>query len=231
MTMVKRIAVDRGWGLIIDVQEFFLSQIDTSLRSKLETNIENFARLLGYFRVPMVATLERPVDQKGALPSEIAKHVSGNAKILEKDFFDLTKEKDCGSHCAPEKEAGHRGRLRNRCLRPAVLPRPSRSWLRRLRGGGARIFLIAERRRGDRQNEGRRRRVPDVQEPLLRADRGGGRLPPWRESPCGLRPFSWLEQVGLAAATPAPSGLASILRERPRARPGQDRVHDRERKQ
>ena len=100
MTMVKRIAVDRSWGLIIDVQEFFLSQIDTSLLSKLETNIENFARLLGYFRVPMVATLERPVDQKGALPSEIAKHVSGNAKIFEKDFFDLTKEKKIADYIA-----------------------------------------------------------------------------------------------------------------------------------
>jgi isochorismate hydrolase len=100
MTMAKRIAVDRCWGLIIDVQEFFLSQIDTSLRSKLETNIENFARLLGYFRVPMVATLERPVDQKGALPSEIAKHVSGNAKIFEKDFFDLTKEKKIADYIA-----------------------------------------------------------------------------------------------------------------------------------
>jgi isochorismate hydrolase len=98
--MAKRIAVDRCWGLIIDVQEFFLSQIDTSLRSKLETNLANFARLLGYFRVPMVATLERPVDQKGALPSEIAKHVSGNAKIFEKDFFDLTKEKKIADYIA-----------------------------------------------------------------------------------------------------------------------------------
>jgi isochorismate hydrolase len=100
MTMAKRIAVDRCWGLIIDVQEFFLSQIDTSLRSRLETNIKSFARLLGYFRAPMVATLERPVDQKGALPSEIAKHVSGNAKIFEKDFFDLTKEKKIADYIA-----------------------------------------------------------------------------------------------------------------------------------
>jgi len=48
----------------------------------------------------MVATLERPVDQKGALPSEIAKHVSGNAKIFEKDFFDLTKEKKIADYIA-----------------------------------------------------------------------------------------------------------------------------------
>jgi nicotinamidase-related amidase len=100
MTAAKRIAADRCWGLIIDVQEFFLSQIDKRLRSKLETNIKSFARLLGYFRAPMVATLERPVDQKGALPSEIAKHVSGNAKIFEKDFFDLTKEKKIADYIA-----------------------------------------------------------------------------------------------------------------------------------
>src|SRR3984893_9703255 len=100
MTAAKRIAADRCWGLIIDGQEFFLSQIDTSLRSKLETNLANFARLLGYFRVPMVATLERPVDQKGALPREIAKPVSGDAKIFEKDFFDLTKEKKIADHVA-----------------------------------------------------------------------------------------------------------------------------------
>jgi len=100
MTTAKRIAVDRCCGLIIDVQEFFLSQIDARLRSKLETNIKNFARLLGYFRIPMVATLERPVDKKGALPREIAKHVSSDAKIFEKDFFDLTKEKKIADYIA-----------------------------------------------------------------------------------------------------------------------------------
>ena len=100
MTAAKRIAVDRCWGLIIDVQEFFLSQIDTSLRSKLETNIKSFARLLGYFRVPMLATLERPVDQKGSLPKEIDKQLSGAAKIFEKDFFDLTKEKKIADYIA-----------------------------------------------------------------------------------------------------------------------------------
>jgi isochorismatase family protein len=100
MTAAKRIAVDRCCGLIVDVQEFFLLQIDKRLRSKLETNIKNFARLLGYFRVPMIATLERPVDQKGALPKEIDKYLRGVAKIFEKDFFDLTKEKKIADHIA-----------------------------------------------------------------------------------------------------------------------------------
>src|SRR6266436_1871136 len=65
MTMAKRIAVDRCWGLIIDVQEFFLSQIDKRLQ---------------------------------------AKHVSGNAKIFEKDFFDLTKEKKIADYIARLKQ-------------------------------------------------------------------------------------------------------------------------------
>jgi nicotinamidase-related amidase len=100
MTMAKRIVVDQCWGLIIDVQEFFLAQADKRLRSKLETNIKNFARLLGYFRIPMVVTLERPVDQKGALSKEIDKYLRGAAKIFEKDFFDLTKEKKIADYIA-----------------------------------------------------------------------------------------------------------------------------------
>jgi nicotinamidase-related amidase len=97
--MAKRIAADDCWGLIVDVQDFFLSQVDERFRCKIETNVKNFARLLGYFRIPIVVTLERPVDEKGALPAEIGKHVVA-AKIFEKDFFDLTREKDIASYIA-----------------------------------------------------------------------------------------------------------------------------------
>ena len=92
--MAKRIVSGDCWGLIIDVQDFFLSQIDKRIRSKIETNVNNFARLLGYFRVPVIATLERPVDEKGSLPEEIRKHVGAAAKIFEKDFFDITREEE-----------------------------------------------------------------------------------------------------------------------------------------
>jgi nicotinamidase-related amidase len=98
MTMARRIVPDDCCGVIIDVQEFFLSQADKRFRSRIKTNTRNFARLLGYFRVPIVVTLERPVDQKGSLPREINKHLSGLAETFEKDFFDLTGEKkirDC----------------------------------------------------------------------------------------------------------------------------------------
>ena len=93
MTMVRRIVPARSWGVIIDVQEFFLLQVDKRLRSRIETNAKNFARLLGYFRVPIVVTLERPVDRKGSLPEEVNKHLGDLAETFEKDFFDLTREK------------------------------------------------------------------------------------------------------------------------------------------
>ena len=98
--MVKRIVADRCWGAIIDVQELFISQTDKRLWSKIKKNINNFARLLGHFRIPIVFTLERPVDQKGGLPEEVSKNVVRAAKILEKDFFDLTREQEIAHYIA-----------------------------------------------------------------------------------------------------------------------------------
>ena len=66
--MARQIAPDRCCGVIIDVQEFFLSQAGKRIRSRIKTNTRNFARLLNYFGIPIVVTLERPVDQKGSLP-------------------------------------------------------------------------------------------------------------------------------------------------------------------
>jgi isochorismate hydrolase len=90
--MIKRIAPDRCWAAIIDVQEFFLSAV-ADHRFRIETNTANFARLLGYFRIPIVVTLERPIHQKGLLPEAIKTQLDGRAEFFEKDFFDLTKEK------------------------------------------------------------------------------------------------------------------------------------------
>jgi hypothetical protein len=67
----ERISRDRCCDTIIDVQGYFLSQIDNRLRTKLITNLQNFARLLGYFRIPVLVTFERPVALKGTLPSEL----------------------------------------------------------------------------------------------------------------------------------------------------------------
>jgi nicotinamidase-related amidase len=93
----KRIVAGRSCGLIIDVQGYFLSQIDRRLRARIKVNTGHFARLLNYFRIPTVVTLERSVEQKGTLPREIAEHL-GRARTFEKDFFDLCKEKPVRDH-------------------------------------------------------------------------------------------------------------------------------------
>jgi nicotinamidase-related amidase len=98
--MTKRVIAESCAGAIIDVQDFFLAQLTgREAREKMETNLVNFARLLGYFRIPILATLERPVDGKGALPDALSEQLAA-AKIFEKDFFDLTKEKKIRDHLA-----------------------------------------------------------------------------------------------------------------------------------
>jgi isochorismate hydrolase len=98
--MAKRIVPDRCWGAVIDVQDFFLAQLgNRALRTRIETNLLNFARLLAYFRIPMVATLERPVFRKGRVPQRLKK-LGETAQVFEKDFFDLTKEREIADHLA-----------------------------------------------------------------------------------------------------------------------------------
>ncbi len=98
MKAVKRIAADRCCGVIVDLQSFFLAQVDKRLRSRLKTNTSNLVRLLNYFQIPIVVTLERPIDIKGSLPKDIAKHLGDGARTFEKDFFDLCKDKKIKSH-------------------------------------------------------------------------------------------------------------------------------------
>ncbi len=92
--MAKRIVPDHCCGLIIDLQRYFLSQLDRHVRSEILANTENFVRLLGHFRIPIIVTLEKPLGQKGAVPKEIKNCLGELAEIVEKDFFDLCKEKD-----------------------------------------------------------------------------------------------------------------------------------------
>jgi nicotinamidase-related amidase len=106
VTMVRRITRDHCCGAIIDLQEFFLSQAGNRLlRSRIEKNMMSFARLLGYFQVPIVATLERPVYDKGPLPERIKRYLDGRAELFDKGFFDLTKENKIKSHLARLKKA------------------------------------------------------------------------------------------------------------------------------
>jgi nicotinamidase-related amidase len=100
--MAKRIVPDQCCGLIVDVQGSFLSQLDGRSRAFIEVNTANFIRLLGYFRIPLVVTLERPLEMKGGLPAEIEHELSalkrGLVTTFEKDFFDLTKETKIKAH-------------------------------------------------------------------------------------------------------------------------------------
>ena len=97
-TMTKRLNHEHCLGAIIDVQGYFLSQARTPSASKIKTNIRNFARLLGYFRIPIAVTLERPVHLKGLLPNDIKKQLGNSAEVFQKHFFDLTREKEIRSY-------------------------------------------------------------------------------------------------------------------------------------
>jgi len=98
MSAVKRIVYDQCCGVVVDLQGFFLAQVDKRLRSRIKTNTGNFVRLLNHFQIPIVVTLELPVDIKGSLPKEIAKHLGDRARTFEKNFFDLCKEKEITDH-------------------------------------------------------------------------------------------------------------------------------------
>lgn len=100
MKTVKRIVADRCCGVIIDLQGFFLSQVGRRLGAKIRTNTGNLVRLLNYFQIPIVVTLERPVDFKGFLPKEIGKHLTDRAQTFEKTFFDLCKDTKIKAHLA-----------------------------------------------------------------------------------------------------------------------------------
>ncbi len=95
---VKRIVPTDCCAVIVDLQDFFLSQVDKRLRARIKTNTSNLVRLLGAFGIPIVVTLERPVELKGPLPKQIGQHLGDRARTFEKDFFDLCKDKKIKAH-------------------------------------------------------------------------------------------------------------------------------------
>ena len=98
MSLPKRVRADQCCGAIIDYQDFFLAQLEPRNRSRMRKNMFNFARLLAYMRIPTIVTLERPVYRKGAVPQDLKAPLGSAAKVFEKDFFDLTKEKPIRAH-------------------------------------------------------------------------------------------------------------------------------------
>jgi nicotinamidase-related amidase len=98
--MVRRIVPEHCCGTIIDVQSFFLAQLGKRESARITANTQNLVHLLGYFDIPIVATIERPVERKGVLPKPIARHLGERTAILEKSTFDLCKEKTIRRHLA-----------------------------------------------------------------------------------------------------------------------------------
>jgi nicotinamidase-related amidase len=96
----RRIVPDRSCGIVVDVQGYFLSQVDKPLRTRLVEDIGALLRLFDRLGIPVVVTLEQPVDQKGTLPPAIGKHAGRLAKTFEKNFFDLSKEAPIRRHLA-----------------------------------------------------------------------------------------------------------------------------------
>lgn len=86
--MAKRLEIETCAGILIDVQEYFLAQIEAGERRRIETYTARFAKLLTYLRIPILCTVERPLQVKGGIPQAI--QVTGS--VVEKDFFDLTAE-------------------------------------------------------------------------------------------------------------------------------------------
>jgi len=98
MSTPKRVHLDQCCGAIIDYQDFFLAQLEPRNRTRLRKNTRHFVCLLAYMRIPTLVTLERPVFRKGAVPQDIKTSLGSAAKVFEKDFFDLTKEKPIRAH-------------------------------------------------------------------------------------------------------------------------------------
>jgi nicotinamidase-related amidase len=97
-TMVKRIIPEQCCGVIVDVQSFFLAQLDKRQRSRIESNTGHLARLLGHFEIPVVVTLEQPLTRKGLLPQSVARCLGHGVKTFEKNTFDLCKERRIRRH-------------------------------------------------------------------------------------------------------------------------------------
>jgi len=100
MPATKRIVANRCCGVVVDLQDFFLRQIDKRQRDRVTVNTGNFIRLLDYFQIPLVITLERPLELKGTLPNDVGRHLSDRALTFEKNYFDLTKDTAIARHLA-----------------------------------------------------------------------------------------------------------------------------------
>jgi nicotinamidase-related amidase len=96
----KRIDVDQSCGIIIDVQRFFLLTLEAAKRQSIVYQMAHFVRLLSQYNIPIVATLETPIHDKGLLPKEIKERLDSSAETFVKRYYDLSKEQQIRDHLA-----------------------------------------------------------------------------------------------------------------------------------
>lgn len=89
--MAKRIDLANCFGVLVDVQEFFLRHKPAAERKRIEKSTRDFLTLLAYLRLPILITIENPVDKKGSVPRSLLRSAA-TSNVMQKDFFDLTKE-------------------------------------------------------------------------------------------------------------------------------------------
>jgi nicotinamidase-related amidase len=89
---IRRLVRDRACGVLVDVQDFFLRALPPAERTRIKETTAQFLGLLTHLGCPVVATIERPVEEKGTLPQTLLLYAKTPPIVLEKEFFDLTAE-------------------------------------------------------------------------------------------------------------------------------------------
>jgi nicotinamidase-related amidase len=87
-----RISADHSFAVIVDLQQSFLTKLDENQSSRLLYATKDFARLASLLQIPIVLTLEKPIEENGSVPQEIAEELTGQARTFQKAYFDLSRE-------------------------------------------------------------------------------------------------------------------------------------------
>lgn len=91
MAVVPRPTIEGLAVLVIDVQPRFIGQAAPPAGDAVK-RIEQLLRLAGELRLPLIATLEEPVEAKGELPPELQAALPKGAELHRKWTYDCLAE-------------------------------------------------------------------------------------------------------------------------------------------
>lgn len=77
--------------VLVDVQPLFLESM-YGAPEPLLTRLEQLLIIAGWFELPVIATLEEPVDRKGQLPEPLRSLLPANGRMFTKSTYDLCGE-------------------------------------------------------------------------------------------------------------------------------------------